>query len=411
MTRCFTPIAIILLLTITLFGQTTPDRIILNLTETPATSMAVTWHTTDQTDSARVKVAPASVWRDYQDNPQVILARSEFYESYDSVQGWHHSAVMGNLAPSAQYVYRVGSDAGWSEWNQFTTAAATAEPFSFVYLGDPQSYLRTHCSRMFREIFRNAGDAAFWMIAGDVTDVPEDWAYDELFDASGFIFRVTPSVFVPGNHETGYLVENGAIVRNDKGYARRSQALAPIWNHHLTLPENGPEGHAEKTFYLDYQGVRFIFLDTNDKDDYAAEAQWLREVLASNPHPWSILSFHRPIYPSSSYRSESDTREDFLPVIDEFAVDLVLTGHDHTYTRSPKLRYGKPVRGRKPGTVFVVSVSGPKMYPMNEATSQLMAKVGVETMLYQVIEVKGRRLEYTSYTVTGEVFDRFSLRK
>ena len=79
--------------------------------------------------------------------------------------------------------------------------------------------------------------------------------------------------------------------------------------------------------------------------------------------------------------------------------------------RSVKLRNGKQVKGRKPGTVFVVSVSGPKMYPINETTSEVMVKTGAQTQLYQVIHVDGNRLEYNSYTVTGELFDQFVLRK
>ena len=110
-------------------------------------------------------------------------------------------------------------------------------------------------------------------------------------------------------------------------------------------------------------------------------------------------------------------RAAWQPVFDEFGVDLVLQGHDHTYARS-KLVTGRGQRGRgkrqpqrrgtdvrsqpkevrrnvaagvtgvsDAGTVYVVSVSGPKMYDVGDRP--LFRRSGGGVQLYQIVQVDG----------------------
>jgi len=68
------------------------------------------------------------------------------------------------------------------------------------------------------------------------------------------------------------------------------------------------------------------------------------------------------------------------------------------------------------GTVYVVSVSGGKMYNLNpngwdafeEADQDRAAE---NTQLFQVISVDGSTLSYESYTATGQLYDAFDLEK
>ncbi len=110
-------------------------------------------------------------------------------------------------------------------------------------------------------------------------------------------------------------------------------------------------------------------------------------------------------------RSQERTRNAFLPVFDKYNVDLVLAGHDHAYSRSYKLKDGVKVSDDEKGTVYVVSVSGPKMYSVNTQYNDLMAKTGGYTQLYQVISIKGQELLYESFTATGGLYDSFKLQK
>ena len=86
----------------------------------------------------------------------------------------------------------------------------------------------------------------------------------------------------------------------------------------------------ETVYYLDYQGVRFISLDSNTAQKASAMG---REVLENNPHPWTIVTFHHPVFSPASDRDNTELRELWKPLFDEFQVDLVLSGHDHIYAR------------------------------------------------------------------------------
>ena len=61
------------------------------------------------------------------------------------------------------------------------------------------------------------------------------------------------------------------------------------------------------------------------------------------------------------------------------------------------------------GTVYVVSVSGPKMYNLSPST--IMKRVAEDTQLYQVIRIDGDRLYYESRTAIGDLYDGFVLEK
>jgi hypothetical protein len=175
------------------------------------------------------------------------------------------------------------------------------------------------------------------------------------------------------------------------------------------LPENGPEGFNETSYYIDYQGVRFVMINSYDKVN--EQSVWLDKVLANNPNRWTIVSFHIPIYSMGKERDSKTTRNAFMPLFDKYGVDLILTGHDHTYARSKKIFNGSVVDDKAKGTVYVVSVSGPKMYELNPSYGDLMVKMGVNNSLFQVISIDGNIMNYKSYTADGSLYDSFDLSK
>lgn len=69
----------------------------------------------------------------------------------------------------------------------------------------------------------------------------------------------------------------------------------------------------------------------------------------------------------------------------------------------------------KTGTVYVVSVSGGKMYELKKnAWEDYEAERdrGAEnTQLFQVIRIEGDKLSFESYTAVGELYDAFDLEK
>ncbi len=391
--------------------EKTPQRIIINLTETPAESMAVTWRTVSEINNAEVQIAEATDWIEFEKNFRSINVKSKKFVTDKKFEVFQHSAIMDELKPNTLYVYRVGGDSTWSEWNQFRTAQAKAAPFKFVFLGDPQNNLKQNCSRVFREAYKIVPDAAFWLIPGDLTEEPSDELYDEFFYAGGFIFGATPSIFAADNHDYDFLTKDGKVVLDSLGRRKRSDSVSTTYLEHFTLPENGLPGFKESSYYVDYQGVRMIVINIRNYKKLDEQVPWLEKLLAENPNKWTIISFHRPFYSAGKDRDDQNTRNVFLPLFDKYSVDLVLTGHDHAYARSYKLRNGIKVSDRAKGTVYVVSVSGPKMYSVNSQYKHIMAKVGGNVQLFQVISIDGKELLYKSYTATGTLYDSFKLSK
>lgn len=389
----------------------TPQRIIINLTATPTESMAVTWRSIGEINKPEVQIAEATDWIEFEKKSRSIIPKSKKFITDKKFEVFQYSAIMNDLEPNTLYAYRVGGDSIWSEWNQFRTAQDKVAPFKFVFLGDPQEKIKQNCSRVFREAFKSAPDAAFWLFTGDITSDPEDLKYDEFFYAGGFIFGTTPSILTPGNHDTQYLIKNGAFVDNGRGKKERSDTTSTIFLEHFTLPENGLPKYKETSYYMDYQGVRFIMINTNQGNKLNEQTLWVENLLVNNPSKWTVVSFHKPFYSAGQDRNDELTRNAFLPVFDKYNVDLVLTGHDHAYARSFKLKNGVKVSENEKGTVYVVSVSGPKMYTVNTSFNNIMAKTGGNSQLFQVISVNVKELKFESYTTTGRLYDSFRLTK
>lgn len=406
----------ILLITQNTFAQyytkaKTPQRIIINLTAKPALSMAVTWRTVSEISKPEVQIAEATGWTEFEKNFRSIIPKSKKFITDKKFEVFQHSAIMDGLKPNTFYTYRVGGDSIWSEWNQFTSAQDKDSPLKFVFLGDPQNDLKQNCSRVFREAFRTAPDAAFWLISGDITSEPVDDQYDEFFYAGGFIFGITPSILTADNHDNDYLSKDGAFVFDSKGSKLRSDSVSKMYLEHFTLPENGLPEYKESSYYVDYQGVRVIMINTFQTKKLNEQLPWIENLLANNPNKWTVVSFHKPFYSAGRERDDVGTRNAFLPVFDKYNVDLVLSGHDHAYARSYKLKNGIKVSPNEKGTVYVVSVSGPKMYTVNSKYNDIMAKTGGNVQLFQVISINGNELKYESYTADGSLYDSFGLSK
>lgn len=384
-----------------------PGRIMLNVTETPSKSQAVTWRTRAETNNPKAQIAPAANFSALKDNLRTITAAGEKVNVGKGADVYHYAAVFKDLNPGTRYVYRVGADKNWSEWNQFKTAGEGHAPFTFVYFGDPQEEIRSMCSPVFRAAYKKAPEAQFWLITGDLVDNgDQDGEWEELFYAFGWISGTTPMMLVPGNHEYP-----------DKRYVKgKDYKLFDLWRPHFVLPENGPPGLEETVYYIDYQGVRFVMLNGNERLE--EQAAWLDGILAENRQPWVIVGIHQPIYATSvrrnkaaANRKHSELRDLMAPVFDKYSIDLVLQGHEHTYCRSYPIKNGTPVGENEKGTIYVISVSGPKFYPTQAGNQELMAKTGMGRQLFQVIQVDHDRLNYTSFDIAGEVYDFFSLEK
>lgn len=382
-----------------------PDRIVLTWKNDVATTQAVTWRTDTSVTKPVAQIALAEQGPWFVNKALQINGTTQELES-DLGKSHYHSAEFTDLTPKTLYVYRVGDGVNWSSWIHFRTPSSEAEPFTFIYFGDAQTALKAHWARVVREAFADAPRAKFMLHAGDlINNAIRDEEWGEWHDAGGWVNGMLPSIAIPGNHE--YAKED--IYGNTYPIGRRR--LAPHWRPTFEFPDNGPEGLEETVYWLDFQGVRFVGLNTNDK--IKEQAEWMDEVLADNPNRWTIVTQHAPIYSASRRRDNPAIRDAWQPIFDKHHVDIVLQGHDHSYGRTGLMVHenagtGKNVHDPRAGTMYVVSVSGPKMYDRNDFEFVRRAE---DTQLYQIISIDGDELRYDAKTATGELYDAFSLNK
>lgn len=376
-----------------------PERVMLNITAQPATSQAVSWRTQAAVIAPQGQIIRANASPNLEKGAVSVPAITDTVTIAGNTI-YYHTLFFDTLTPNTVYAYRVGDGTIWSEWNQFRTAEAGDVPFQFVYLGDPQNDIHSICSRVFRMAYQKAPAARFWLMVGDLVNNGEkDELWGELFDAFGWIARVMPIMPLPGNHEY-------VKVQRDSQTTRQ---LTPLWRAQFALPANGPQGLEEQAYYVDCQHTRFITLNGNE--GLEAQAQWLTTVLKDNPNRWTVVAIHQPIYSSGKGRDNFHLQKLLLPIFDQYGVDLVLQGHDHCYSRSFKLRGNKVVADDSSGTVYIVSVSGPKIYELNLLYQPLMAKMDSGKQLFQIISISKERLLCETWTAIGELFDSFELRK
>jgi len=383
-----------------------PDRIILTWSSDPTTTQSVSWRTSVETQHAKAEIAIATAGPEFVKKATEVAATSVALKT-DLNTAHFHSVAFKNLTPGTKYAYRVGDGVNWSEWFHFVTANVTEEPFSFIYFGDAQNDIRTLWSRVIREAYSDAPKAKFMLHAGDlINSAQSDAEWGEWFGAGAWLNATIPSMPVVGNHEMHKNADGKAVVTHH-------------WAPQFTLPEHGPEGLGETCYTIEYQNTRFVVLNSNLKIE--EQAKWLDEVLSKNTKPWIICSFHHPIFSTAKDRDNPVVRAAWKPILDKYRVDLVLQGHDHTYGRTgldtPSVP--PPTVGNVPtgvthrddfhGTVYVVSVSGPKMY--NVDPKPFMVRVAEDTQLYQIIRVEGMKLIYEARTATGDVYDSFVLEK
>lgn len=369
-----------------------PDRIILTWSGDPATSQSVTWRTDATVQEAVAQIAVSEDGPDFTESAREVEAVSQLLSS-DLSDAMYHSAGFTDLQPKTLYAYRVGDGSNWSEWNQFRTASDQPDPLTFIYVGDAQNSIFEHWSRVIRMGFTAAPEANFIVHAGDLINRPgSDADWGEWFRAAGWINRSVTSFPTPGNHE--YWGDEG-----EKSVSRH-------WRPQFALPENGPPGLEETCYYIDIQGLRMVSM--NSSEMLQEQVEWLDTLLADNPNRWTILTHHHPIYSSAQGRDNKELRELWKPVFDKHAVDLVLQGHDHSYGRS-NLISGVNMRSGAGGTVYVVSISGPKHYRV--APQVWMQRLAERKQLFQIIRINGDTLQYEAHTATGLLYDAFELRK
>ena len=231
--------------------------------------------------------------------------------------------------------------------------------------------------------------------AGDLVNrANSEQQWSEWFKAGGWIFAMMPNIPIVGNHEY------------EKG-KNNNHRISSYWHPQFMLPEHLANGLEEMVYYIDYQGVRIIALNSNER--LIEQARWLENLLKDNPNNWTVVTFHHPIFSSLKSRDNTKLRNLWKPIFDKYRVDIVLQGHEHNYARGRNLQNNTNLFNHESGTMYVISVSGPKMYKLS--SNRWMDRAAENTQLFQVISITKTTLHYEALTVAGELYDSFDLIK
>jgi acid phosphatase type 7 len=388
------------------------DRIMLTPGADPSREMAVAYRTDIAQAGSEAQIAIAVDGPTLEEKAATITGVPGVAKDSANGQALYHQIRFTGLTPDTVYAYRLKGSAGWTEWLQFRTAAAQAKPFRFLYLGDIQNGILTYASRVIRQAFHANGGIELVVHAGDLAaqrdDLDHDDEWGEFNQAGGYNWSIVPQLPATGNHE--YLdttLPNGA----------ESRKLGPYWPLQFALPGNGAPEVKATTYFVDYQGVRFIILDGTsalDLGTMAAQTKWLDATLAASKAKWNVVLFHQPVFTCARPKDTAEIKAAWKPVFDRRKVDLVLQGHDHCYSRltaEAGRETGARARaaGAVQGPVYLVSVTGSKMYGLNDRARTQPDRTAEGTELYQIVDVEGDRLKFRTFTASGKLYDGFNL--
>jgi hypothetical protein len=257
----------------------------------------------------------------------------------NSTQTTEHELVVSGLSPGTKYFYSVGSTSqvltGNDSNHYFVTSpvAGTSIATRIWVLGDSgTANASAQAVRNAYLTFTGSTATNLWLMLGD--NAYENGT-DSEFQAA--VFDMYPTVLRQS-------VLWPALGNHDTAQSSNPPASLPYFAM-FTLPTNAEAGGmasgTEKYYSFDYANIHFICLDsmTSDLSATGPMATWLRADLASSTRQWTIAFWHHPPYSKGSHDSDTDPilaamRQNFLPILEEAGVDLVLAGHSHSYERS-----------------------------------------------------------------------------
>ncbi len=333
-----------------------------------------------------------------------IAAHTERLPDFDnSSPKFCHHAVLTDLKPATEYLYRTVSKNNASAWHELKTAALEGG-FKALIFGDSQSTDYAVWGRTARAAYSRHKDAAFFINMGDLVDNGQHaWQWNEWFKNAAPLLENLPAAPISGNHENYSL---------DWKFAR-----AEFYNALFPLPHNGAPGLFNQTYSYEYGDVHFVVLDTQLEEQRAffpdlfeRQKTWLRKNLAACDKPWKIVLMHKNTLADDGANRWTEVGEAFSPIFEAYGVNIVFTAHLHIYGRTEPLRGLALAAG---GVIYIsTGRSGDDVWPVpkQKPTEVVFDKQLAQTN-YLVLEQDGQTLSVTDYQADGTLRDRLVLNR
>jgi predicted MPP superfamily phosphohydrolase len=140
--------------------------------------------------------------------------------------------------------------------------------------------------------------------------------------------------------------------------------------------------------------VRFFVLDTNVLDP--KQLAWAESAMKDASEPWRVLYFHHPLYSDGDrHGSNVELRVRLEPLLVQYGIDVVFSGHDHMYERI------KPQKG----ITYFVAGAGGQLRKGGVSPSDLTAAAFAQDQSFMLVEIAGDELVFQAISRTGIVVD------
>jgi predicted MPP superfamily phosphohydrolase len=142
--------------------------------------------------------------------------------------------------------------------------------------------------------------------------------------------------------------------------------------------------------------AEFFMIDSTAFD--MTQAGWLEGVLKESTAKWKIAVFHHPIYSSGEeHGSDVGLRSRIEPLLTRYGVNVVISGHDHTYERV------KPQQGVQ----YFVTGAGGKVRPGDvNLGSPFRAMSYDRDNHYMQMVIEDQQINFQTIARSGAVIDR-----
>ena len=339
--------------------------------------------------------------------------------------------VEGLFEENTTYYYSYTDDVknpNWSEVQSYTTKKTTN--FQTILVGDPQigasgsqgqgtaddiniAVDTFNWNKTLEQAKITAPNASFILSAGDQIDYAGTDSSDgknvRESEYAGFTYpallRMLPLATTIGNHES-------------KGTDYKYHYNNPNSEDGLGSTNSGSD------YYFSYGNVLFISLNSNNRNT-VEHRELLKKAVESNPDAkWKVVMFHHDIYGSGQPHSDTDganLRALFAPLMDEFGIDMCLTGHDHSYARSylmadgTAIQYDDSVAINPEGTLYIAagSASGSKFYKLATTKQYYIAeRSNTQIPTFSTIDFSDESIVIKTYDYNGNKYaDDYTLCK
>ena len=125
---------------------------------------------------------------------------------------------------------------------------------------------------------------------------------------------------------------------------------------------------------------------------------------------WKFAVFHHPAYQDfdDSKTVDDAIREHWVPILEQYQVDMVFVGHQHVYMRTHPIFRGE-VANDSNGIVYVMGNSGSKEYALGQGFPYIACEETGSN--YQLIAIEGDVLTLTSRKADGELIETYAIYK